>query len=69
MTLVSNMKEDGKPIGRFGKRELNWHMDQSGANGPCPRLAPASGAGTLSSPDLTQESGPEGNHEQQRRDK
>src|ERR1700722_442100 len=26
--LVSNVKEDGKPIGRLGNQELNWHMDQ-----------------------------------------
>lgn len=26
--LVSNIKEDGKPIGRLGNQELNWHMDQ-----------------------------------------
>ena len=26
--LVSNKKEDGKPIGRLGNQELNWHMDQ-----------------------------------------
>src|ERR1700691_3948083 len=26
--LVSNVKEDGKPIGRLGNHELNWHMDQ-----------------------------------------
>jgi taurine dioxygenase len=25
---VSNIKEDGKPIGRLGNQELNWHMDQ-----------------------------------------
>jgi putative 2-oxoglutarate oxygenase len=26
--LVSNIKEDGKAIGRLGNQELNWHMDQ-----------------------------------------
>ena len=26
--LVSNIREDGKPIGRLGNQELNWHMDQ-----------------------------------------
>jgi taurine dioxygenase len=26
--LVSNIKEGGKPIGRLGNQELNWHMDQ-----------------------------------------
>ena len=26
--LVSNIKEDGRPIGRLGNQELNWHMDQ-----------------------------------------
>jgi taurine dioxygenase len=26
--LVSNIKEAGKPIGRLGNQELNWHMDQ-----------------------------------------
>src|SRR5215472_15998310 len=26
--LVSNIKEDGKPIDRLGNQELNWHMDQ-----------------------------------------
>ncbi len=26
--LVSNKTEDGKPIGRLGNMELNWHMDQ-----------------------------------------
>src|SRR3984957_3321951 len=26
--LFSNVKEDGKPIGRLGNQELNWHMDQ-----------------------------------------
>lgn len=26
--LVSNKTEDGKPIGRLGNQELNWHMDQ-----------------------------------------
>jgi len=26
--LVSNKREDGKPIGRLGNQELNWHMDQ-----------------------------------------
>lgn len=26
--LVSNIKEDGQPIGRLGNQELNWHMDQ-----------------------------------------
>jgi taurine dioxygenase len=26
--LVSNIKEDGLPIGRLGNQELNWHMDQ-----------------------------------------
>jgi len=26
--LVSNKKEEGKPIGRLGNQELNWHMDQ-----------------------------------------
>jgi taurine dioxygenase len=26
--LVSNIKEDGKPTGRLGNQELNWHMDQ-----------------------------------------
>jgi taurine dioxygenase len=26
--LVSNIQEDGKPIGRLGNQELNWHMDQ-----------------------------------------
>jgi taurine dioxygenase len=26
--LVSNIKEEGKPIGRLGNQELNWHMDQ-----------------------------------------
>jgi taurine dioxygenase len=26
--LVSNIKEDGKPIGRLGNQELNWHIDQ-----------------------------------------
>jgi taurine dioxygenase len=26
--LVSNIKDEGKPIGRLGNQELNWHMDQ-----------------------------------------
>ena len=26
--LVSNIREDGKPVGRLGNQELNWHMDQ-----------------------------------------
>jgi taurine dioxygenase len=26
--LVSNKTENGKPIGRLGNQELNWHMDQ-----------------------------------------
>jgi len=26
--LVSNKKENGKPVGRLGNQELNWHMDQ-----------------------------------------
>jgi taurine dioxygenase len=26
--LVSNIKDEGKPIGRLGNQEFNWHMDQ-----------------------------------------
>lgn len=28
MTVVSNMTEDGKPVGDHGDGELNWHTDQ-----------------------------------------
>jgi taurine dioxygenase len=52
MTVVSNVTEDGKPVGDHGDGELNWHTDQGFVDRPSgytfllAREVPATGGNT-----------------------
>jgi hypothetical protein len=45
MTVVSNVTEDGKPVGDHGDGELNWHSDQGLRRAPVRLHVPARARG------------------------